>query len=221
MLIKVCCIQSEAEVHRAVRAGATHVGLVGAMPSGPGPIDDGSIARIARAAPPDLTTVLLTSRTVADDIVEHVRATGVRAVQIVTPVPADARRAVRASLPDVELIQVVHVEGPESIDAAKRAEEASDMVLLDSGRPGDGTPSLGGTGRVHDWSLSEKIVASASVPVMLAGGLRPNNVAAAIRAVRPAGVDVCSGLRAESGRLLPEVLEAFVREVRSAESSLG
>lgn len=221
MLIKVCCIQSEVELLLAARAGATHVGLVGAMPSGPGPIDDGSIARIAEAAPPAVATVLLTSRTRSEDIVEHVRSTGVRAVQIVSPVAPEVRLAVRADLPDVQLIQVVHVEGPEALEAARRAEEGSDLVLLDSGRPGASTPRLGGTGTVHDWSVSAKIVSAASAPVMLAGGLRPDNVARAIRAVRPAGVDVCSGLRGEGGRLVPGVLDDFVRTVRSAEATLS
>lgn len=221
MLIKVCCIQSEVELHLAARAGATHVGLVGAMPSGPGPIEDDSIARIASAAPPDLTTVLLTSRTGADDIVDHVRSTGVRAVQIVRPVTGEVRRTVRAGLPRVQVIQVVHVEGPEAVEAARRAEEASDVVLLDSGRPRAGTPVLGGTGRVHDWTVSAEIVSTAGTPVMLAGGLRPENVGRAIGAVRPAGVDVCSGLRDAGGGLLPGRLNDFLRAVRSAEAALG
>ena len=94
-MVKVCCIQSDAEVLMAAEAGATHVGLVGAMPSGPGPIPDEQIARIAAAAPPGIVTVLLTAHHAAADIVTHVLATGVDAVQIVREVPAEVRHAVR------------------------------------------------------------------------------------------------------------------------------
>lgn len=213
--VKVCCIQDEAELHLAAAAGATFVGLVGAMPSGPGPIPDEAIALIAAAAPATLITVLLTSRTEPDDIVDHVRATGVRAVQIVQDVPTATRRAVRAALPDVSILQVVHVEGPSALDEARRAAEGADYLLLDSGRPGAQVAELGGTGRTHDWSVSADIVAGSQVPVLLAGGLRPENVAEAIAAVRPWGVDLCSGLRDGAGKLDPARLQRFMASVRA------
>jgi phosphoribosylanthranilate isomerase len=97
------------------------------------------------------------------------------------------------------------------VEEALQAAEGSDYLLLDSGRPGAAVAELGGTGRVHDWTLSARIVESSPVPVFLAGGLRPENVAEAVGAVAPFGVDVCSGLRDPAGRLLPARLEAFVR----------
>jgi phosphoribosylanthranilate isomerase len=212
--VKVCCIQDEEELRLAADAGARFVGLVGAMPSGPGPIPDEAIAHVAARAPHDVTTVLLTSRTEAPQIVAHVRATGVRAVQIVRDVPVDTRRAVRASLPGVAILQVVHVEGPSAVDCARRAAQGADYLLLDSGRPGARVAELGGTGRTHDWSLSARIVEESRVPVLLAGGLRPDNVAAAVAAVRPWGVDVCSGLRDPRGRLDAGRLRAFMEGVR-------
>lgn len=216
MLIKVCCIQNESELQMAARAGATHVGLVGAMPSGPGPIDDEAIRRIAATAPLGLTTVLLTSRSDPEAIIEHLQSTHVRAVQIVSYVRADVRRAVRQALPTIEILQVVHVEGPASIEIAAGAAEAADYVLLDSGRPAAATPELGGTGRTHDWSISRRIVETLDVPVLLAGGLGPSNVRGAIDAVRPAGVDLCSGLRDVQFRLDAQALESFVHSARSA-----
>lgn len=199
----------------AAEAGAHFVGLVGAMPSGPGPIPDEAISRIARAAPAELTTVLLTSRTGATDIVAHVRATGVRAVQLVQEVPAATRGAVRAALPGVGIVQVVHVQGPPAVEEARRAAEGADYLLLDSGRPDATVAELGGTGRVHDWDVSARIVDESDVPVLLAGGLRPDNVAEAIAAVHPWGVDVCSGLRDHAGRLEEPRLRAFMDGVRS------
>lgn len=208
---KVCCIQSEAELVLARDAGAVFAGLVGAMPSGPGPIPDEAIARLAAAAPQGITPVLLTSRTAAPDIADHVRVTGVGAVQIVQHVPAAVRAELRRALPGVRILQVVHVEGPASLDEAMEATEGADYLLLDSGRPGAAVAELGGTGRVHDWSVSARIVERSTVPVLLAGGLRPDNVAEAVAAVRPFGVDVCSGLRDADGGLVPQRLKAFSR----------
>ena len=212
--VKVCCIQDADEARLAAEAGATFVGLVGAMPSGPGPISDESIAAIAAACPPQVTPTLLTARETAAAIAEHVRATGVGAVQIVRSVPPRVRRQLRDLLPGVAILQVVHVEGPSSVPLAQESAQWADYVLLDSGRPSAPVPELGGTGRVHDWSVSAQIAARSPVPVLLAGGLGPENVARAVAAVRPWGVDVCSGLRDGVGRLAPRRLSAFVEALR-------
>ena len=207
-VFKICCIQDEAELRLVAEEGARFAGLVGWMPSGPGPIADEDIARLAAAAA--VTPVLLTAHTEAEDIIAHVRATGVGGVQIVRPVPPSVRFVLRRELPAVEILQVVHVEGPGSVDEAALAAQGADWLLLDSGRPSAPLAELGGTGRVHDWVLSARIVEASPIPVLLAGGLRPENVADAVRAVHPAGVDVCSGLRDAEGRLRPERLRAFV-----------
>ncbi len=213
MLVKICCMQSEAEARMAAEAGATHVGLVGPMPSGVGPIEDAEITRIAAAAPDSVTTVLLTSRTRAEDIAAHVIETGVDAVQIVRHVPAEVRRALRRALPGLPVLQVVHVEGEDSLALAHDAAEEADSLLLDSGRPSAEVAELGGTGRTHDWSLSAEIVRRSPIPVFLAGGLRPENVREAIARVRPAGVDLCSGIRHADASLDAERLRAFMAAV--------
>jgi phosphoribosylanthranilate isomerase len=194
----------------AARAGADFLGLVGAMPSGPGPIPDALVREIARSVPGEVTPVLLTSRETAGDIADHVRETCVRAVQVVRPVPASVRRALRGAIPGLIVFQVVHVEGPDSMGSAMEGARESDFLLLDSGRPNATVPELGGTGRVHDWSVSAEIVAASPVPVFLAGGLDAENVAGAVSTVAPFGVDVCSGLRGAAGRLDVGRLEAFV-----------
>ncbi len=199
----------------AAAAGATHVGLVSAMPSGPGPIEDVRIAELAAGAPDTVTTVLLTARTDPAAIVAHVLETEVDAVQIVHPVPPGVRHSVRQALPGIGVWQVVHVGGPESGREALEAAKGSDGLLLDSGRPGAVVPELGGTGRTHDWHASAEIVRRTSIPVLLAGGLRPDNVAEAIETVRPSGVDVCSGLRTRDAVLDPDRLRGFVRAVRT------
>jgi len=89
-----------------------------------------------------------------------------------------------------------------------------DALLLDSGRPGNTVKELGGTGRTHDWSTSRAIVEAVECPVYLAGGLCPENVAEAIRTVRPFGVDVCTGVRTD-GKLDEAKLKDFIAAVRA------
>lgn len=218
--LKVCCIQTVAEMQLALEAGATWVGLVGAMPSGPGPVDDSRIRAMVEEAPADITPVLLTARTTAREIAGHLEATGLATrlregrtagVQLVRHLPPGVRGELRGLLPGLTVVQVLHVEGPAALDRVEELARHADLLLLDSGRPGAPVAELGGTGRTHDWSVSRRVVDRAPVPVLLAGGLRPGNVAEAVKAVRPAGVDVCSGLRNEDGALVPERLRAFAR----------
>ena len=106
-----------------------------------------------------------------------------------------AHRELRTALPGISLVQVIHVTGPESIKEAVRVAPHVDGILLDSGNQSLPVKELGGTSRIHDWNLSRQIRESVAVPVFLAGGLKSDNVAEAIRQVRPFAVDVCSGLR--------------------------
>jgi len=213
--IKICCIQSLDEAQAALTAGAQAIGLVSAMPSGPGVIPDHRIAAIATGAPTGLRRFLLTSRTTAVGISDHVRNCGTGTVQLVDRVATDELRRLRELLPTTELVQVIHVRSEEALAEAEAVAPLVDALLLDSGNPDADRKTLGGTGKVHDWTLSRRIVATASVPVWLAGGLRPENVAAAAAAVRPHGVDVCSGVRVD-GLLDERLLAAFCHAARNA-----
>jgi phosphoribosylanthranilate isomerase len=218
--VKVCCIASAEEAEMAVAAGADALGLVGAMPSGPGPIPDDRIAEIARLVPPPVATFLLTSETTAEAISAHIRATGPTAVQVVSHIePAEAARLAVLE-PRVRRVQVIHVEGSDALDLIPLYAPHVHAFLLDSGRPNATIRELGGTGRVHDWAVSAAFVQASPVPVFLAGGLTPDNAGEAIRRVRPYGLDLCSGVRTE-GRLDPAKLESFMRSVRSADREAG
>lgn len=208
--IKVCCISSVAEAWTAVRAGASALGLVSAMPSGPGVIGDDTIAGIAGRVPPGVATFLLTSATDAETIIRQQRAARVNTLQLVDAVDPSVLRELRGALPGIAIVQVIHVRGHASVDEARTVAPTVHAILLDSGNPTAAVKELGGTGRVHDWSMSAAIRAAVDVPVWLAGGLRADNVAEAVRRVGPFGLDVCSGVRTE-GRLDEQKLEALVR----------
>lgn len=210
--VKICCIASPEEAALAVAFGASALGLVSWMPSGPGIIEDEAIAAIAGGVPPGIATFLLTCLQDAPGIIAHQRATRTNTLQLVDTLEQGSHAEIRAALPGIKLVQVIHVIGPESVDEALSIAPEVDALLLDSGNPALAIKELGGTGRRHDWSLSREIRERASIPVFLAGGLGPHNVREAIEAVGPFGLDVCSGLRTE-GRLDPRKLEAFMAEV--------
>lgn len=216
--LKVCCIQNLEEAQLALELGANALGLVSAMPSGPGPIGEAEIAAIVRELDPRTSTFLLTSCRTSAEIVAQAARCGTSVLQLVDAVPADELRALRRALPSVTLVQVIHVAGEESIDEARAVAPLVDAVLLDSGRPNLPIAELGGTGRVHDWRVSVRIRAMLEEefgrPLLLAGGLKPQNAAEAVQEVRPFGLDVCSGLRTE-GRLDRTKLGAFVAAARS------
>jgi phosphoribosylanthranilate isomerase len=210
--VKICCIQNLAEARMAIDYGAAAIGLVSAMPSGPGAIAEQDIADIAAAVPLPTRTFLLTSLTDVEAIAAQHTRLGTTTLQLVDTVAANGLARLREYLPAVELVQVIHVVDHTSVQEAIDVAPLVDAILLDSGRPRAAVKELGGTGRVHDWHLSRQIRESVTVPVYLAGGLHPGLVAEAWVAVQPYGFDVCSGLRSDS--VLDESkLGAFMKQV--------
>ena len=213
--IKICCIQYIVEAETAIKAGAWAIGLVSAMPSGPGVISEEAIAEIAKAVNGKLETVLLTSHRSADQIIAQHQRCKTSAIQFVDAIKIEEYPKLRKNLPGIKLIQVIHVTGNESIGEAQKVSAFVDFILLDSGNPNLRVKELGGTGRTHNWEISKKIVGSVNVPVFLAGGLNPQNVKSAVADVKPFGVDVCSGLRI-NGRLDMEKMASFVNQCKMA-----
>jgi phosphoribosylanthranilate isomerase len=210
--VKVCCISSLEEARLAIEHGASALGLVSQMPSGPGVIAEELIAEIAARVPPPVATFLLTCRREADAIVAQHAVCATSTIQLVDAVEPAQLQRLRRALPHIKLVQVIHVVGPASLDEALTAAPHVDALLLDSGNPALPVKELGGTGRVHDWQVSRLIRDRAPVPVFLAGGLRASNVREAIEAVQPFGVDLCSGVRTH-GRLCAQKLACFMRAV--------
>ncbi len=213
--VKICCINSPAEARLAIAHGASALGLVSSMPSGPGVIDEATIARITAVVPPPIATFLLTSRRDADEIIAQQRRCRTNTLQLCDYVELSVYARLRAALPGIALVQVIHVTDEESLMKAQKAAEHVDALLLDSGNPALAVKELGGTGRVHDWSLSRRIRDAVPKPVFLAGGLRSSNVQEAIAAVQPFGLDLCSGVRTNDV-LDEQKLRSFFEAVNAA-----
>jgi phosphoribosylanthranilate isomerase len=213
--VKICCIGSVDEAALAVQCGASALGLVSNMPSGPGVISDERIAEIATTVPPAIGTFLLTSRQRVADIIEQQRFCQTNTIQICDHLTDGTHRELRDALPGISVVQVVHVTGPESIEEAARVAPHVDAILLDSGNQKLTVKELGGTGRTHDWTLSRAIRNRIGIPLFLAGGLTPENVGEAMEGVGPFGLDLCSGVRTE-GKLDATKLKRFFAAVRRA-----
>lgn len=211
--VKICCISSHEEARIAIQHGASALGLVSHMPSGPGVIDEAMIQDIAGAVPPGVASFLLTSLQSVEAIVAQQKRCGANTLQICDHLIDGTYRQLRAALPGIHIVQVIHVTGPDSLEEAKRvASQGVHALLLDSGNQSLEVKELGGTGRTHNWEISRQIVQQVDIPVFLAGGLKPANIAEALRRVRPFGVDLCSGVRTND-RLDPKKLEQFFRAI--------
>jgi phosphoribosylanthranilate isomerase len=210
--IKICCIKSIDEAKTAIGLGASAIGLVAMMPSGPGPIPDELIRQIVKSVPPPVATFLLTSETSVKEIIRHHQRTNTSTIQIVDALSESSYHHLKEALPSVKIVQVIHVLDERSVDEAIAISEQVDALLLDSGNPNLKIKELGGTGRVHNWKLSRQIRDNSICPVFLAGGLTPENVRQAIEEVTPFGIDVCSGVRTD-GALDILKLEKFMHEI--------
>jgi phosphoribosylanthranilate isomerase len=193
--IKICCISTIKEAKLAIRYGASTVGLVSEMPSGPGVINEKNILEIAKNIPPGISSFLLTSKQSVEEIIQQQRQCKTNTIQLCDSLDSKQHQELRKKLPGISIVQVIHVCSEESLEEAINASINCHGLLLDSGNQKLKVKELGGTGRIHNWSISKKIVNAVNVPVYLAGGLNAENVKDAIKTVRPFGVDICSGVR--------------------------
>jgi phosphoribosylanthranilate isomerase len=210
--VKICCNESVEEAWLAIKYGASAIGLVSQMPSGPGVITEDTIREIAAQVPPGISTFLLTCKQDAAAIIAQQRYCRTNTIQICDRLEMEVYRELRAAMPGIALVQVVHVTGEESVMEARSVAPHVDAILLDSGNQSLAVKELGGTGRTHDWRLSRKIREGVNVPVFLAGGIKPQNVRDAVHQVAPFAIDICTGVRTD-GRLDEQKLSALFREL--------
>ena len=194
--IKICGLKTYDEARLALDAGATAFGFLVALNYETADrISPEIAADIIGKLPKTAETVIVTHLTDPDKAADLARYTGAHTLQVHGDMrPAGVRQLV-ALAPSLRLIKAVHVSGPDSLETAAAYADIAHALLLDT-RTAD---RLGGTGRTHDWSISAQIVTAVPVPVYLAGGLTPDNVQRAIETVRPAGVDVNSGVKDSAG----------------------
>jgi len=206
--VKICGIKSIEDARAAAAAGANelgfHVGLTGAR----APLEAEQVAKLIAQLPAGVSSVMVTSITEPHELIARAQETGAGVLQLYGDATPEAIREVKKALPSIKVWKVLNVSDESSIAKAKEYEEAADAIALDTLNKETGV--RGGTGKTHDWNISKKIVESIFIPVILAGGLNPENVAEAIRTVRPYGVDVNSSVSNPDGSKNIEKVRLFI-----------
>jgi phosphoribosylanthranilate isomerase len=198
MRIKVCGIKRVEDAIMAAYCGADAVGLVvGQRHNSDDFINKHLAQKIVKECPPYISPVLVTELDDAEEIYNLANEIGVTSIQLHSDCTVDSIISLRKALPYIKIIKNFHVNGSEVIQAMKPFEPVVDAFILDTLDLAN--DKVGGTGLVHDWNISRKVVQEVSKPVILAGGLTPENVGEAIWFVKPYGVDASSGLKASDG----------------------
>jgi phosphoribosylanthranilate isomerase len=213
--LKICGLRTAEEARLASLAGATALGfLVGLTHRAEDEVTEAEARAVLRSLPATgPTPVMVTHLPDPAAIAALAERIGAATIQVHGDLRPDGLVALRARAPGRRLLKAIHVTGPEAVAHARAFAPHACALLLDS-RTAD---RLGGTGRTHDWTISRRIVAAvAPVPVILAGGLTPENVAAAITSVLPAGVDVNSGVEDPSGAKDLTRMRAFIAAASAA-----
>ena len=214
--VKICCISSIDEANLAISTGASAIGLVSEMPSGPGVISEQEIKTISESVPSNIDTFLLTSKQDSKSIINQIKNCKTNTVQIVDTLIKGSYSDIREECPNIKIVQVIHVNNMGDIEIAQKLSKVVDALLLDSGNQKLSIKELGGTGRTHDWEISQEITKVVNIPVYLAGGLNHENVKDAIRKVNPFGIDLCSSVRT-NGKLDRLKLKKLFDSVNSIE----
>jgi phosphoribosylanthranilate isomerase len=207
--IKVCGIREPADLRTALDGGVDAIGvLLGQVHPSTDFISPILARDLLRLVPPFIATVLVTHEERLDEILALASSVPTSCIQLHSDLSPAELAAAREQLRPRFVIGKVTVEDSSSLQRAREIAPSVDAILLDSANRATG--QVGGTGRVHDWSLSAQIRRASPCPVILAGGLRPTNVRAAIATVQPAAVDVNSGVEDDAGRKNPDLVRAFV-----------
>lgn len=212
MHVKICGNRSVDDVDLACRCQADSIGiLAGTRFFSEDAVPIETACELVARVPAGIQTVLVTHLTDVEAVARLVEMGRFQAIQLHHPEAGGMLADLRRRCPDARLIAAVLVEDDQALRQAAHLQSLADALVLDT-RCG---PRIGGTGKTHDWAISRRIVELSRVPVLLAGGLNPDNVRRALDVVRPWGVDVNSGVDAASGAKDPELVARFIERARS------
>ena len=190
MIVQIYTMQSVEEALQVAAFGVDHLGLTPSQIGLPGEIDFWTAREIVEAVGGTALCVALTVETEEKEIIRMARAVQPDILHLCsleyTFLPDDVRR-LRDKLPDLPIMQAISMTGPEALDTARAYQRVADYLILDTQAPD--IAGIGASGQTHDWDISREIVQEVNLPVILAGGLSPENVAQAIADVQPWGVD--------------------------------
>ncbi|MGQ9722156.1 MAG: phosphoribosylanthranilate isomerase [Candidatus Jordarchaeum sp.] len=210
--VKICGITSTEDLHTAVKAGADAVGFVVNVPESPRNLSVEKAKEIMKSAPLFVQTVIVTVLRDVNHLEKIHEELNTGTIQVHGS--NQMYREIRERLPDTRLIGAIPAETKNALNTATQAAETLDAILLDTHVPG----KYGGTGKTHDWNLSKQVRdAIHPKPLILAGGLKPENVKQSITRVKPYAVDVSSGVEVRPGVKDPRKVYRFVKNAKEVE----
>jgi phosphoribosylanthranilate isomerase len=208
--VKICGVTNEEDAHRVVASGADMLGMVVDVPvETPRKIGIDEAEEISKEIDDAIDIVVVLCPVSLEEVEKVVRRIEPFGVQLHGFESNAFLKSVREALPDVKLIKTVHVDAQGTIHGVMPEEDYVDFLLLDTF-----SAQIGGTGKTHSWAKSREVVEDSVIPVILSGGLTPENVADAIKEVNPYGVDVASGVESSAGRKSKEKIIKFVRNAQ-------
>lgn len=211
--VKICGNRHRGDGAVATAAGADAVGfIVGATYVSEDAISPAEARALNASLPPFVSGVLVTHLQTTAEILELYGRIQPSAIQLHNTISPRVIHDLRDTLGAVKLIKAIHVVDDTALGEALLFSSHVDAILLDSRTP----DRIGGTGVTHDWTISREIVRHCPIPVVLAGGLTPENVAEAIAAVRPYGVDVNSGVDGKDGHKEASKVAQFIQRASAS-----
>jgi phosphoribosylanthranilate isomerase len=208
--VKICGITNEKDLKMVCNMGADAVGFVVGVPSSPRNLKLERAEKLIKLVPIFVkSVVVIVPKTIEETLAVYERLKP-DAIQIHGEEILNAE-ILREKLFDASLIRALSVKSKETVENAIKESKVFDAVLLDSCLPG----KYGGTGMVHDWEVSKHVRETIHPkPLILAGGLNPENVESAIQTVKPYAVDVSTGVESKPGVKDPEKVEAFIKNAK-------
>ena len=205
--VKICGITNLEDAFKAAELGADYLGFIVEIGFSKDSIKREEAKEIIKKLPLEVEPVFVTYLQKSKEIIEIAEEIKPLIIQLHNDISLEEIGKIRKSLPRIRLTKSISVVDEKSIDEAKKFAKYVDFILLDTKVGG----RKGGTGRVHNWEISAKIVKSLKIPVFLAGGLNPDNVGIAIKKVRPYAVDTNNGVKLKARKKDYEKLRLFIK----------
>lgn len=214
MKSKICGIRTPEEALNTARFHPSAIGILVGFDKeiAPNAISEEqahSIVETLRTQPFYIETFLLTDKDDPETNIHLAKTVGSSHIQLLGDVTPEGIKRIKEALPELKIVKVIHITGPESLKLARRYEAINDLdaLLLDS-REGR---VRGGTGKIHDWSISAEIARASNLHVWLAGGLKVSNLREAMKTVKPYGVDVETGVQNSDGSKNYKLIREFIQ----------
>ncbi|MEI6092818.1 MAG: phosphoribosylanthranilate isomerase [bacterium] len=213
MIVQIAGVRNKQELNIIINSGATSIGFPLRLPVHKEDTSEQDAKALIKQIPSNIYKVLITYMDSSKEIIELATYLGTDMIQLHGEIKVSELATIKGKHPQIKIIKSLIVKQDNFSELKKTIAEFEDNVdffITDTFDPDTG--ASGATGKTHDWEISKKIVKLSKKPVIIAGGLTPDNVGQAIKIIRPAGVDVHTGVENSLGEKEPALVNKFVIE---------